>query len=131
MASSRAARVCARNALKIFNFKPSENSVKCESRLIQVLKGSTSSSGSLSPLSISSKSRRVFLAVNKRFNCDKSIVESITRSSTPISNVLASGNTSLLITLCSALDELSTEGDEDSTNRKKRIYLAGRLNDDP
>ena len=38
---------------------------------------------------------------------------------------------SLLTSLCSTLDELSTEGDEDSTNRKKRIYLAGRLNDDP
>ena len=59
------------------------------------------------------------------------VFENVARSSSSVLCLLGSGNGSLLTTLCSALDELSTEGDEDSTNRKKRIYLTGRLNDDP
>ena len=62
---------------------------------------------------------------------NKSLFENVTRSSSSVISLLGSGNMSLLTSLCATLDELSTEGDEDSTNRKKRIYLAGRLNDDP
>lgn len=62
---------------------------------------------------------------------NKVLFENVTRSSNCVVCLLGSGNTTLFTTLCSAVDELSNEGDEDSTNRKKRIYLAGQLNDDP
>ncbi|CAB4015432.1 Hypothetical predicted protein [Paramuricea clavata] len=131
MATFRGMHAFSRKACKIFDFKPNGNVLKSRSQLAQILGSSVRANGSVSIVSVSPKTRQLLNTINRSNKWNTSLFENITRSSSSVVCLLSNGNTSLLATLCSALDELSTEGDEDSTNRKKRIYLAGRLNDDP
>ena len=61
---------------------------------------------------------------------NKSVLDSINKSSAVVC-LLTTGTSPLTVGLCCSSDELSVDGDEDSTNRKKRIYLFELLDDDP
>ncbi|XP_028392946.1 uncharacterized protein LOC114517423 [Dendronephthya gigantea] len=119
----------SRNTFKrVFNVKLNGNLVKKQCTLTHVLDDVRPS---VSVVNISPKTRQLLNTINKSNKWNKSVLENITQRSSSVICLLGNGNATLLTSLCTALDELSTEGDDDSTNRKKRIYFPEQLNDDP